>query len=157
MEKCMLLFKKKKTIIQRHANESITLKLVHKGKGNKDGTWLPSLVYDIINNENKKAIGRCDLRIGMNDYMYYMGNIGYVIYPPYRGKHYAAEATILLFDIAKLFMEECIITCSPDNIASVRTCELSGCVFVEELIVPSDHELIRQNETIKRIYRKRLV
>lgn len=152
----MISFLKKKTIAKKHTNGTITLKLVHKSKGTSDGKWLPSYVYDIICNEDRKVVGRCDLRIGMNDYMYYMGNIGYVIYLPYRGHHYAAMATMLLFDIAKPFMEECIITCNPDNIASLRTCELSGCEFVEEVMVPEDHELIQQGEYTKRIYKKRI-
>lgn len=153
----MLLFRKKKTIVKQHANKYITIKLAHKSKGAPDGKWLPSYVYDIISNADQKVVGRCDLRIGMNDYMYYMGNIGYVIYLPYRGHHFAAMATLLLFDIAKLFMEECIITCNPDNVASLRTCELSGCEFVEEVMVPEDHELIKQGEYTKRIYRKRVL
>jgi predicted acetyltransferase len=152
----MQRFFTRKSLIKKISNEIITLKLVHKTKATIDPQWLPSLVYDIIRNEDKKAIGRCDLRIGMNDYMYYMGNIGYVIYPPYRGHRYATMATQLLFEIAKEFMSECIITCSPENIASIKTCEYSGCEFVEEIDVPKEHELIKQFEYVKRVYRKRL-
>ncbi len=150
------LFKRVK-YTKKISNEVITLKLVRKTKATSDPQWLPSLVYDIIRNVDKKAIGRCDLRIGMNDYMYFMGNIGYVIYPPYRGHRYATKATQLLFDIAKEFMNECIITCNPENVASIKTCEYSGCDFVEEVIVPKDHELIKQFEYVKRVYRKRLI
>lgn len=153
----MRILNRKRSIVKSHSNGSVTIKLVAKTKGIADGTWLPSYVYDIISNESKKVVGSCDLRIGMNEYMYYMGNIGYVIYPPYRGHHFAASATMLLFDIAKLFMEECIITCNPDNIASIRTCELAGCEFVKEVNVPLDHELIKQNEPVKLIYRKQVV
>lgn len=153
----MLSLRKKRSIVNKHANAGVTIKLIHKTKGDPNGQWLPSYVYDIINNKNQKVVGRCDLRIGMNDYMYYMGNIGYVIYPPYRGQHFAALATLLLFDIAQLFMDECIITCNPDNIASIRTCELAGCEFVEEVMVPDDHELIKQGEYTKRIYKKEFI
>ncbi len=146
----------KRKLIKKISDDAITLKLVHRTKGAVSPTWLPSLVYDIIQNSDQKAVGRCDLRIGMNDYMYYMGNIGYVVYPPYRGNRYATRATLLLFEIAKEYMDTCIITCNPDNIASIRTCEYAGCDFIKEVEVPADHELIRQHEYVKRIYIKKL-
>ncbi len=151
-----MAFLKKHKQINKISNDVITLKLVYKGKGLSNERWLPSFVYDIILNSDQKAVGRCDLRIGMTPYMYYMGNIGYVIYPPYRGQRLAMHATLLLFKIAKHYMDEVIITCNPDNQASIKTCEYAGCEFVEEVDVPFDHELIRQYEYRKRIYKKKL-
>ncbi len=157
VKEMMTRFFKKQKVIKQIDDDIIVLKLVFKSKTKDDPKWLPSFVYDIIRISDNKAIGRCDLRIGMNPYMYYMGNIGYVIYPPYRGKRYATRATLLLFEIAKHYMQECIVTCNPENIASIKTCEYSGCEFVEEIEVPDDHELIRQHEYFKRIYKKTLV
>ncbi len=149
-------FFKNKRVVKTLTDGVITIKLVHKSDYHRDPVWLPTLVYDIVHNENKKIIGRCDLRIGMNAYMYYMGNIGYVIYYPYRGHRYATRATKLLFEIAKDYMDECIITCNPDNPASIKTCEYAGCQLVEKVLVPDDHELILQDEYIKLIYKKTL-
>lgn len=153
----MARFLKKKRIIKQINDDVIKLKLVFKSKAIGDPNWVPSFVYDIIRLSDMKVVGRCDLRIGMNPYMYYMGNLGYVIYPPYRGHRYATNATLLLFEIAKHHMSECIVTCNPDNIASIKTCEYAGCEYVEEVAVPDDHELVRQYEYFKRIYRKTLV
>ena len=46
-------------------------------------------------------MGRCALRIGYNDSLYYVGHIGYSVYEKYRGHHYAAKACKLLFLLAK--------------------------------------------------------
>lgn len=152
----MVAFFKKKEIPKQITDNVITLKLVSKREHANDPTWLPSLVYDIIVNENKKVVGRCDLRFGMSDYMYYMGNIGYVIYYPYRGHRYATQATQLLFEIARPYMDEVIITCNPDNYASIKTAEYAGCEFVESVLVPDHHELLLQDEHVKLIYKKAL-
>ena len=137
-------------------NETLYLKCIYKTKQSEEINWLPSFVYDMIRKSDHKVVGRCDLRIGMNDYMYYMGNIGYVVYPPYRGHRYAAMAVELMLEFAKGYMDEIIITCNPENIASNRTCEIAGCTLVETVDVPADHELVRQGDLRKNIYRRKL-
>ncbi len=89
-------------------------------------------------------IGQCDLRIGHNDNTKYGGNIGYEIYKSFRGNHYAGKACKLLFLLAKKHkMEEIIITCSPENIASRKTCEYCGAELVGIIDVPQWHELYK--------------
>jgi predicted acetyltransferase len=147
------MFRRKKTV----SDGEIALELVVKTPGNKEKNWVASNIYDIRRLEDKKVVGRCDIRFGMNPDLYYMGNIGYAIYPPYRGQHYAAKATKLLFEIARQNkMKEIIITCNPDNFASRRTCELAGCLLKEIVDVPAGHELIEQEEYSKCIYVKTL-
>ena len=102
-------------------------------------------------------VGRCDLRLGQTKTLDLAGHIGYTIYVPYRGHHYAAKACQLLFKQASyLKMKELIITCNTDNIASYRTCELAGCEFIETKIVPKDHVLYAQGDREKAIFVKRL-
>lgn len=137
-------------------SDTLILKCIYQTKQSDYDYWLPSYVYDIIRKSDHKVVGRCDLRIGMNEYMYYMGNIGYVIYPPYRGHRYAAMSVLLMFDFAKKFMDEVIITCNPDNIASNKTCEIVGCTLKETVDVPKDHELVRQGDLKKNIYVRKL-
>jgi predicted acetyltransferase len=85
------------------------------------------------------------------------GHIGYAVYLPYRGHHYAAKACVLLFQEAKRFgMQRLIITCNTDNVASYRTCELAGCTFIKTEIVPKDHELYLQGDREKAIFIKTL-
>ncbi len=117
-----------------------------------------SYVYDMVRVEDQKIVGRCDLRLGMNDELYYAGNIGYTVYVPYRGHHYAQKASALLFDIARdKGMHDVLITCSPENIPSRKTCEALGCKLLETVDVPESHYLYRQGETVKHIFRKELL
>lgn len=137
-------------------NENIRLSLVYRLSHPTEPHWLPSVVFDIEEKVSGKIVGRCDLRFGMNPYMWYMGNIGYTIYPPYRGHRYAAQASELLLELAKESMDEVIITCNPDNIASIKTIERLGAEFLGVEDVPLGHELHQQGEGVKCIYRVKL-
>ena len=46
---------------------------------------VPSIVFEIREHGKHTAVGRCDLRMGMNEELYYAGQIGYTVYPMYRG------------------------------------------------------------------------
>ncbi len=89
------------------------------------------------------------MRVGYNDNTKYGGNIGYEVYEPFRGgKHYAGgEACKLLFRLAKKHqMKEIIITCSPENIASRKTCEYCGAELVGIIDVPEWHDLCKNGQ-----------
>jgi predicted acetyltransferase len=137
-------------------NEHIRLLLVYRLTKPTEDHWLPSMIFDIEEKSTGKIVGRCDIRFGMNPYMRYMGNIGYTIYPPYRGHHYATFASELLLELAKESMDEVIITCNPDNVASIKTIERLGGELLGIEDVPSGHELHQQGEGVKCIYRIRL-
>ena len=111
--------------------------------------------YSIVLHNSQTVVGDCDLRVGMNDELYYAGNIGYNIIYNYRGNGYAYEACRLLFEVAKekFHMKELIITCSPDNIASRKTLERLSGVYCETTPVPSSHWLYKRGEMVKNIYR----
>ena len=116
-------------------------------------SYVPSVLYSI--ELHGQRIGDCDLRLGMNEELYYAGNIGYNIQKEYRGHGYAYEACRILFRLArtKYHMEELIITCSPDNIASKKTLQKLGGQLLETVEVPADHWLYQRGETVKDIYR----
>lgn len=99
-------------------------------------------------------IGMIDLRIGMNEELYYAGNIGYRIFEKYRGNHYAYYAckTVLHEAETTYHMPFVYITCSPGNIPSRKTIERLHGKFVEERNVPDWHWLYRRNEKVKDIY-----
>lgn len=134
-------------------NDQIKLLLVHRIAKSHEPHWLPSIVFDIEEKHSGAIVGRCDLRFGMNPYMWYMGNIGYTIYPAYRGHYYAAQASALLLELAQDSMDEVIITCCPSNIASVKTIERLGATLLGIEKVPEGHELHMYNESIKCIYK----
>ena len=119
----------------------------------KDG--VETVYFAIYIHATNKRVGEIDLRFKNSGPMYYYGNVGYHIYEPYRGHSYAYKACRLLLRLAKEVygMEELIITCSPDNLPSLKTLIKLGGEFVEQVAVPIDHELYALNEKQKLIFR----
>ena len=114
-------------------------------------------IYKIILKKTREHIGFCDLRTGHSKSLYYLGNIGYRVFPEYRGHGYAYKASLLLFSLARrLNMDYVLITVSPENTPSVKTCEKLGGEYIETVDVPQWHSLYRNNEKVKQIYRYNL-
>lgn len=135
----------------------IRLKLVAKHKDSNPDGWGQSFIYDIFELSTNRIVGRCDLRLGNTPTLALAGHIGYTVYVPYRGHHYAAKASKILFAQAKhMGMKTLIITCNTDNLASYRTCELAGCTYLCDKTVPPTHELYAQGDRVKAIFEKKL-
>ncbi|MBC7785493.1 MAG: GNAT family N-acetyltransferase [Burkholderiales bacterium] len=80
----------------------------------------------------------------------YSGHIGYGVFPPARGNHYAERATRLLMPLAKKHgMDHLWITCNPDNLASRRTCERLSATLVEIVDVPPGNPLYAKGDRQK--------
>jgi tagatose 1,6-diphosphate aldolase len=99
--------------------------------------------------------GGISLRIGhTTDLELYYGHIGYHVYPPARGHHYAARSCRLLFELARHHgLRPLWITTDPENIASRRTCELIGGILVDIVDVPRHHVLYARGQRRKCRYR----
>jgi predicted acetyltransferase len=98
-----------------------------------------------------KFAGGISLRIGSNpDLERYVGHIGYGVYPPARGHHFAERSCRLLFPLARWHgLFTVWITCNPENLASRRTCERLGATLVEIVPVPKDHALYARGDHAK--------
>ncbi len=133
-------------------NKEIRLVLEKTVEGNDKG-WVPAYHFAICDHEGTK-MGSCDLRIGHNEKLYYGGNIGYRIEEPYRGHHYAAKASLLLFELARKHdLGYVIITCNPDNHASRKTCEKLDGTLLEIVSLPEDSDMREDGETEECIFR----
>ncbi len=131
-------------------NGEITLKISGKYSGDKD--MLPFYYYDIFLKD--RFIGRISMRIGSNFHSYYNGNIGYEIEENFRGNNFAYKACKLVLPIAKAHgMNEIILTCDEDNIASYKTIEKSGGELIEITKPPENHFAYRDNMKKQRIYK----
>lgn len=127
-----------------------------RNPGNTPVGLLPSYAFwlrlsEPIGDPPIEFIGGISLRIGSNrEIDMFTGNIGYHVYPPARGHHYAERACRLVLPIARRHgMEQMWITCNPDNIASRRTCERLGATLVEIVAIPKDHPFQSRGETAK--------
>ena len=117
--------------------------------------FVPSYLFDICSIRTDDVYGRCDLRVGYNEQIYHGGNIGYSVYEPFRGRRYALKACNLLLELAKFHqMKRLIITCNPENIASRRTCELFGAVYIETIELPEHSVMYKAGDRYKFIYEK---
>lgn len=119
---------------------------------------IPTVYYDIVLNKDNIKVGDIELRLKMDDNMYYYGHVGYSILTKYRGNHYSFEACKLLFNEAKerYEMSELYITCNPDNIASYKTLLKLNGELVEVVQVPKDHELFKRGDRMKCIFRYKI-
>ena len=119
---------------------------------------VPVVYYDILLHDTNLKVGSIDLRLTVEGDMYYYGHIGYNIIRSFRGHNYAYYACLVLFKIAReeFGMDELIITCSPDNIASYKTLVKLGGELIELVEVPKNHQLYTIGETQKYIFRYRI-
>lgn len=134
-------------------NDEIQLILEKTVESDKERNWVPAYHF-AISRLNGTKMGKCDLRIGYNDNVYYGGHIGYTVFPEYRGNHYAGKACLLLFQLARKHnMEYLYITCSPDNYASQKTCEYARGKLLETVTLPEGNEMRREGALEKCIYK----
>jgi predicted acetyltransferase len=98
-----------------------------------------------------RMLGGISLRIGTNESIcLYYGNIGYHVYPPARGRHYAERACRLLLPLVRRYgITTLWITCNPDNFGSRATCERLGASLVDVVAVPASDPLYARGEHFK--------
>jgi tagatose 1,6-diphosphate aldolase len=133
----------------------LTLVLAEKIPADPAKRYVPAYDFEMRRTGRPEKIGNVGLRVGDTYRLrMYGGDIGYGVNPEFRGHHYAARACRLLFPLARLHgMKELWITCNPDNVASRRTCELIGAVFVEIVDLPEDIDMYQRGERQKCRYR----
>lgn len=128
-------------------NEEIYLHLYRTAEEDVEKGYVPAYYFKIMRCVDDTEVGQCDLRIGHNPNIKYGGNIGYEIEKTFRGNHYASKACKLLFALAKKHnMDSVIITCSPENIASRKTCEYCGAKLMGIVDVPMCHDLYKSGQ-----------
>ncbi|MBR1582623.1 MAG: GNAT family N-acetyltransferase [Spirochaetales bacterium] len=114
---------------------------------------VPAYCFDIALLDGT-VVGNCSLKIWHTPVIWFAGNIGYEVYEPYRGHHYAAKACRLLYPLAiRHKLDYLIITCNVSNAASERSIQLAGGMFIAEQDVPQDYEQYRKGSKRVRIYK----
>jgi predicted acetyltransferase len=129
----------------------ILLLLCEKSPPDEAKGYVPAYKYVIIS--GGRPVGRCDIRIGESEVTRLGGNIGYEVFPEFRGSHYAEKACRLLCRVAKAHgMKRLIITCNPDNLASRKTCENLGARLTHIADLPPHSEMYALGERRKCVY-----
>ena len=143
---------------KRLSGEVVDLRYRYETDENTAYDGIPTVYYDIYLHDTTERVGSIDLRLKMNEEMYYYGHIGYNITPKHRGHHYSYEACKVLFKEAKeeYGLDELFITCNPDNIASYKTLQRLNGELVEVVQVPKEHELYKRGDKMKCIFRYKI-
>lgn len=116
---------------------------------------VPTVYYDIYLHGTNHKVGKCDLRLKLDERMYYYGHVGYNILPSERGHNYSYYACKILFKIAKELysFKEIYITCDPENEASYKILKKLNGELVEVTDIPEGHELYRKGMRYKCVFR----
>lgn len=100
-------------------------------------TMQPGYVFAMVLAGTEHEIGRLLLFVDNGPgRCEFAGHIAYEIATEHRGHRYAARACQLVRTVAREHLEVAWIMSSPDNLASVRTAELAGAVYVDTREVP---------------------
>jgi len=103
-------------------------------------------LFKMVNKNSGETMGQIDLRIKYVDLFYlYGGMVGYLVNKNCRGNRYAARSLKLVLHLAKKHgLNPFIVTCTPDNVASRKTCEIVGGEFIEIVNIPKNTTLYFQ-------------
>ena len=112
-----------------HRNlDEVSLHLNYTEDASDSTSWVKDVHFSICKKHTNQKVGECDLRLGMNDEIYYAGQVGYRIYYPFRG----------------------------NNIPSLCTLQRLHGTLLETVDVPESHWLYQRGETVKCIYQYEL-
>lgn len=134
--------------------DEIYLKLYRTDEAVPEKGWVPTYHFKICLVSDDTEVGDCALRVGNTEKIYFNGNIGYTVYEPHRGNHYAGKACLLLCELARKHeMNYLYISCNPDNYASRRTLEYAGGILQSIIELPTDNDMyVKKGEKQKCIY-----
>ena len=119
-------------------NGDIVLTFSGIEKGNPPRGLVPYYHFRILLADGTDA-GHINFRVGETLHVRFCaGHIGFGIAEDHRGNGYALQACRALAPFVRSVYETVIITCDPDNGASIRTLEELGAEYIDTADVPAD-------------------
>ena len=96
---------------------------------------VPSLTYFYVREEDDRIVGIINIRLALNDFLRNeAGHIGYSVRPTERRKHYGTEMLKCGLEACRrIGIENVIVSCDKDNLASAGVIKNCGGVLEAEL------------------------
>ena len=99
-------------------------------------------------------VGHINFRVGDTEHVRICaGHIGFEVLERFRGHGYALQACRAIAPFVRSVRDAVIMTCDPDNQASMRTIEGLGATFIDEVAVPPHDPHYQRGSRTKRRYR----
>ena len=114
--------------------------------GNIKSSRVPANTYFAIKENSTKIIGMINIRHKLNDYLLKKGgHIGFGVRPKERRKGYATKILSLGLNRCKeLSIQEILVTCDKDNIASAKTIQNNGGIMENEIFDKDTNKIIQR-------------
>lgn len=105
---------------------------------------VPASFYFLMDDE--RIIGSVSIRHNLNNEFLkkYGGHIGYNIRPSERGKGFGTKMLYMaLFKCDELGLDDVMVTCKKDNLASCKVIENNGGVLFDEVFIPEEDAIFK--------------
>ena len=108
-------------------------------------TYMPAEQYIAVD-DDQSIVGMLNFRKELNDYLLnYIGHIGYSVAPSRRLQGFGTKILKLALEEAKEYgLQQVLVTCTDDNIASAKVIENNGGVLEDKRVDPGDQKLTRR-------------
>jgi predicted acetyltransferase len=125
------------------ADADLVLRLNAITEARPEDRWAADLVFGMYEGDSADQAGEIRLRLADTPQLVYSGgHIGFGVEKEFQGRRFAARAVRLVLPVAaKAGMDTVWITTDPTNIASKRSIEIAGGVFIDERERPVDHKM----------------
>ena len=133
-------------------HEEVTLVFSHMTEGDEAKGFVPGYHFKILNADSVE-VGHLNFRIGDTDHVRLAaGHIGFEVVDKHRGHRYAFKACLAVAPWVSEISGKVLITVDPDNLASIRTIERLGAIFLDEVDVPQSDPHYARGSVRKRHY-----
>jgi predicted acetyltransferase len=135
--------------------EDVRLHFVRIIPGDPARDFVPAYHFRIFITDDSD-VGHINFRVGDTGHVRVCaGHIGFEILEPFRGHRYALKACRAIAPFVRSIYDVVTITCDRDNLASIRTIELLGANFTDEIPVPPHDPHYQRGSRSKRRYQWR--
>ena len=119
--------------------------LIERREGETAKAFVPEYKFEMRHMPSDTKAGVIALRTSLTARLAgYGGHLGYDVLPEHRGNNYSARSCRLLFNLAReQGINPILITCSPDNMPSVKTCESIGGELVNQQEIEIEDGVLR--------------